>query len=448
MKTIRTILYILLTFWSAACTEFLDVKPLDVVEDDVTIVDKASAETALRGAYRALGSSGYYGGNFLVNALLSGGDFINQTSSLTNEDFIQHALKADNNSLLGAWSSMYRVINRANNVIAKVPEIQDPQLTQAARDQLVGEALFLRALAYFDLVRTWGAVPLILQPTLSAGTNRGIGRTDSKIVYAQIQDDLIRAEQLLPAGAKRIRASKNVVWALLAKYYLYQSKYDLAEEYATKVISDSTNYKLVQTYPAFFADGATNTTESIFEIAHSNTNPNPLRNYFLPNVFGGTRNVAPSNEFADLARDSAVGGGRAALVGQTQQGLIYANLYYRSPAVDPIYVIRIAELYFIRAEARVRQHNLPAALDDLNTIRKRAGLAESTASTAEEILLAIEEEARFEFGVEPYRWYELIRTGRAAEVLNIADSEKFLFPIPQSEIKADPSITQNPGYGS
>jgi len=121
-------------------------------------------------------------------------------------------------------------------------------------------------------------------------------------------------------------------------------------------------------------------------------------------------------------------------------------MYYRSPATDPTFVIRIAELYLIRAEARAQTGALTGALADLNAIRERAGIAKSTAATADQLLLAIENERRIEFALEPHRWFDLVRTGRADEVLNVTDANRLLLPVPAEQLLIDKALKQNPGY--
>jgi starch-binding outer membrane protein, SusD/RagB family len=121
-------------------------------------------------------------------------------------------------------------------------------------------------------------------------------------------------------------------------------------------------------------------------------------------------------------------------------------LYPLSTGTNPVYVIRIAELWLIRAEVRAQQGNLSGALSDLNAIRNRAGLTNSPAVTEGDILLAIESERRVEFALEPHRWFDLVRTGRAPAVLNVTDPNHYVFPIPTPELSADASLVQNPGY--
>ncbi len=148
----------------------------------------------------------------------------------------------------------------------------------------------------------------------------------------------------------------------------------------------------------------------------------------------------------ELVNDPQIGGNRNVLVAKDNQNRWYGNLYYRSPGSDPSYVIRVAELYLIRAEARAQNNDLSGALADLDAVRARAGLSASTAVTKEEILLAIENERRLEFAFEPHRWFDLVRTGRATTVLNFTDERKYLMPLPAQQLLIDPALTQNEGY--
>ncbi len=447
-KMIKYILPAILVLTLSSCKKFLDVQPVDAVSDDVTIVDKASAETAVRGIYRGLAADNYYGVNFQSIGYLSGDNVQWTGSQSIVQQFITHNVRSDNATVEGVWTAIYTVINRANNVIAKVPTVTDPSLTDAEKNQLTGEAYFIRALAYFDLARTWGGVQLVLTPTTSATDKNGIKRSSLAETYAQVLSDLNTAENLLPLPATQnpYRANKETVWALRARYHLYQKEWAQAEADASQVISDNTNYTLLKPYSAFFANNVVGTKESVFELSYSANYTNGHRGQWQPPVNGGTRQWAPNDAFVALVNDTTIGGNRKALVAKTSQGLWYGNLYYRNPATDPAYVIRIAELYLIRAEARAEQNNLDGALSDLNAIRDRAGLAPSTAVTQDEILLAIENERRIEFAFEAHRWFDLVRTGRAAAVLGVTDPNKYVLPIPIAELNVDPALDPNPGY--
>jgi starch-binding outer membrane protein, SusD/RagB family len=447
MNAFKYIVPVLAAVSLVSCKKFLEVEPVDSVSDGQTIVDKTSAETATRGLYRALSADGYYGLTFQSIGYLSGDNVQWTGSQSIVQQFISHNVRADNANIATAWSAIYATINRANHIIAKVPNVTDPLFTQALRNQLTGEAYFVRALAYFDLARTWGGVQLVLTPTNSAADKAGIQRSSLAETYAQVLSDLTAAEPLLPETTNRVRATKKTVWALRARYHLYQKEYALAETYATKLLGDAANYTLVKPYSAFFANNAVTTQESIFELSYSSTYTNGHRNQWQPPANNGTRQWAPSDAFLTLVNDATIGGNRSALVAKTSQGLWYGNLYYRSPATDPAYVLRIAEQYLIRAEARAQQPGkLTDALADLNAVRSRAGLTNSTAITQSEVLLAIENERRIEFAFEPHRWFDLVRTDRAGTVLGVTDKNRWVLPIPANEVLIDGSLEQNIAY--
>lgn len=445
-----SLLLILLIITSAGCKKFLAVQPVDDVSDQVTIVDATSAQTAVRGAYRTLANDNYYGSLFQTFGYLPGDNVQWTGSQSIIQQFITHTITSDNGNLESVWDGIYATINIANHVIAKVPAVNDPTLTSALKNQLTGEGYFIRALSYFDLARTWGGVPITLTPTTSPTSKDSISRSTVAQTYAQVLRDLNAADSLLPLPTTQnpVRANKETAWALKARYYLYQQNWALAESYATQVIADTKNYGLLTPYSSFFQPAsAVATKESVFELSYSTTYTNAHRGYWQPPANGGTRQWAPNDAFVALVNNPLIGGGRSTLVAKTSAGLWYGNLYYRSPATDPAYVIRIAELYLIRAEARAWQNNLPGALADLNAIRTRAGLTASPAVSQSDILLAIENERRIEFALEPHRWFDLVRTGRAAAVLGVTDPNKLVFPLPLAEIGlAKGNLPQNPGY--
>ncbi|AYQ32913.1 RagB/SusD family nutrient uptake outer membrane protein [Runella sp. SP2] len=447
MKFKHHILWVSLALASSSCEKFLDVQPKEFISDAATIVNRSSAETAVRGIYSALADGSYYGTSFQSIGYLSGDNIVWTGSQSQVQEFINKKVNADNSTISSAWVSIYRTINRANNVIDKVPAVKDAQLTDALRNQYIGEAYFVRALAYFDLARTWGGVPLITKPTINPTDNSGIKRSSVAETYAQVLKDLETAEPLLPATTDRYRATRKTVWALRARYHLYQKEWAKAEEYADKVISDAASYRLVKPFSAFFANDARGTTESIFEIFYNGTTEvNGHRGQWQPQTNGGTRQWAPNDALVALLNNPAVGGTRSALVARDNQNRWYGNLYYRNPASDPSYVLRIAEVVLIRAEARAQQDKLTLGLADLNLIRDRAGIAASTAATKNDLLLAIENERRVEFALEPHRWYDIVRTGRAPVVFNLSDANRYVLPIPVQQLLSDKALEQNPGY--
>ncbi|HKG08052.1 MAG TPA: RagB/SusD family nutrient uptake outer membrane protein [Pedobacter sp.] len=454
-KAIYTLSFFSILSFSA-CEKYLDVEPRASVSDKQTIYDNASAQTALTGVYAALAGGGYYGTTFQSIGYLNG-DNIQWTGSQSQvQEFINHNVSADNSTISGAWSAIYLTISRANQVIEKVPQVTDPLLSQGTKDQIIGQAYFIRALAYFDLARTWGGAPLITKPTETATDNSEIPRSPQAEVYAQALSDLDKAEPLLTETTDRHRATRKTVWALKSRYYLYRGDWANAELYATRLITDNANYKLLKPFGSFFQNDARATQESVFELFYSAAETNGHRGQWQPQQNGGTRQWAPNDAFVALVNDPLKGGTRNVLVAKDNQNRWYGNLYYRSPATDPSYLIRIAELYLIRAEARANQapdgativnEKVAGAIADLDAVRDRSGLTGTIAATKAEVLLDIENERRIEFAFEPHRWFDLVRTGRAAAVLNFTDTRKYLMPVPNEQLLIDPALRpNNPGY--
>ncbi|MNI14640.1 SusD family protein [compost metagenome] len=257
------------------------------------------------------------------------------------------------------------------------------------------------------------------------------------------------AEGLLTSTTDRFAFTKKTVWALKARYYLYQKNWEKARDYAKLLIDDQSNYELIAPYYAFFKNDVTGTRESVFELFYSINEPNPHRAQWQPQTNGGTRQWAPSDPLIALLTNTSTAGARSVLIAKDNQNRWYGDLYYRSSGADPTYVIRIAELYLIRAEAYAQLNEYNLALADLNKVRKRALLPDNLFTTNKsDLLLWIENERRLEFAFEAHRWFDLVRTGRAQQVLGIGESFRLLLPIPYSQILADPALKQNPGYSS
>jgi hypothetical protein len=349
---------------------------------------------------------------------------------------------------IGAYQNIYKAINSANSVIVGVPAVNDPLLTATEKNKILGEAYFIRALSYFDLARGWGGVQLQLKPTTDLAGLKGIKRSTLDQTYDQVLADLIQAENLLPEdAATRNRAQKSTARALHARLHLYRKQWADAENYASQVIAN-TKYALVKPYKSFFTAPFL-TTESVFELSYSANDKNGFWSTWYPSSAGGSFTLKPSDKIVAKLNDPLVGGSRNALIAGTAPA-VYGVLYNTTAlSIDPSYVIRIAELYLIRAEARAQQGKLTgagSAAADLNIIRDRAGLAASTATTQADLLQAIEDENSVEFAFEAHRWFDLTRTGRAGAVLGITNANYFLFPIPLSDVLSDPDVTQNPGY--
>jgi len=435
-------------FSFTACRKtFLEAESSQNISDDAAIVDSASALTATLGIYDALQDGNYYGGDGLAAAaILSGGDGLWVGTLNYYNDFTTHTYRADNTLVYRIWYTIFRVVNRANHVIAKVPALDNKLISDTRKNAYSGEAYFLRALAFFDLARTWGNVPLVLTPASGPDDVKGIKQSNQAAVYAQVEQDLLKAETLLPDGINRNRVTKSTVYAFLARLYLYAKQYDKAETYASKIIGNG-NYSLID-WNTFIANKAT--TESIFELQY--TTADPSSHYGSWSSVNYRNQFCPTAALYSLLQDPAVGGDRKVLVKDisTSQITNYftQQLYWRTNGDNPTYVFRLAEQYLIRAEARASKAtpDLTGALADLNAVRKRANVVLSDAGTGEALITAILAERRVEFALEPQRWYDLVRTKTASGKLGLTDTTKYIYPIPYNDLAADPDLVQNPLY--
>lgn len=443
----KKLLYLILAVVFTGC-EVLNLEPESKISDALAITDASSLETAVYGTYARLHHNDYYGLTFQSVGYLAG-DNVKWTGSYDYlSQFDLNNVRADNSQLIPVFSGIYRTINSANQIIRASETLTDPMLSQVNRDLYKGEALFIRALAYFDLSRLWGGVQIITQPTGTSLDNIDIPRSSLAQTREQVLNDLNAAEPLLPETTNRNRATRKTVYALKSRLYLYMQDWANAETYSSRLIADN-NYELISPYSSFFANNVKNTKESIFELAYSATDQNAHSQWWQPPANSGRREWAPTDELVSLLNDPATGGNRKAMIARTSPpgNLWYGNMYYRNPRTDPAYILRIAEMYLIRAEARARMNNVTEGLADLNAVRARAGLEASTVVTADELLIAIENERKLEFAFEPHRWFDLVRTGRLDDVQGVTDPQRWVMPIPINEIQASNGILeQNPGY--
>jgi tetratricopeptide (TPR) repeat protein len=433
---------------STSCKKtFLEAESAQNISDNAAIIDSASALTATLGIYDGLQDGNYYGGDGLAAAaFLSGGDGLWVGTLNYYNDFTTHTYRADNTLIYKIWYTIYKVVNRANHVITKVPALDAKLISDSKKNLYTGEAYFIRALAFFDLARTWGNIPLVLTSTSSPDDVKGIKQSNQTAVYAQVEKDLLKADSLLPNTISRNRIAKNTVYAFLARLYLYTKQYDLAETYATKIITNS-NYSLVD-WNTFVNNKST--SESIFELLY--TTADQSSHYGSWSSVNYRNQFCPTATLYTLIQDPAVGGDRKMLIKDISTASI-ANyyvqlLYWRTNGDNPTYVFRLGEQYLIRAEARLRKSSpdLTGALADINAIRNRANVAELSLTSKDDLITAVLTERRVEFALEPQRWFDLVRTGTASTKLGLTDTTKNIYPIPYNDLAADPDLVQNPLY--
>jgi len=448
----KYIFIIAIAFASVSCNGILDTVPQTTISDASVIIDEKSSLAALIGVYD--GVQGYFGVNQLAHNVIAD----NVVSSTAPGNIIPTLTASGTGAFdptSGAgYSAAYVTINRANFVIAKTAALNNIVIKPASKKQYLGEAYFLRALTYFDLARTYGGVPVIINPTLSPTQDNGIKRATVADTYAQVLSDLNAADTLLTETIVRNRANRFSVYALKARLYLYTENWDKAEEYATKVIANSTGFKLVKPYSTFYT--TTKSTESVFELTFSSSDKNPIYTYLLSSGEGGRLDYIVEPGFAAQLLDPTKGGARKSLIKLLSTGAYEPTEYANQDGSSSLYVLRLSEQYLIRAEARLKKTtpDLTNAILDLNTIRTRSDVASFVATgitTVNDVLLAIENERRYELAFEGHRFSDIVRTGRAATVFGALNSlftnpGRWVFPIPYSAIVADPDLEQNTAY--
>jgi len=437
-----------LAFTIMSCNKVLDVKPTDSVAAEDAIKNKAGVEHALIGSYNALQATGLY----YLNAIVIGdiaADNLTHTGTMMEYGQIERKpIPAENSIVEGMWSGAYNGINCVNNILVKLPGISD--ITDTVRGQYEGEALYIRALLHYYLATYFGGVPIQTQPTLDL-SRIDIARNTLAEVYTQVISDLTTAKTKLAKTKVKGRANSFTASALLAKVYLSkfqllgdQSSAALAVAWADTVIIKG-GYSLETDYGSLFNPTNTNSSsESIFEVVFDAQNFTRLAQYFYSRDLSGRYEFAPE---AELIQSYESNDNRlpqtVAYYGTQPYGYKYKDV---SGGTDHVYVFRLAEMYLIRAEALAYSNGDIASIQaDINTIRNRAGLANTTAATIPELKLAVENECRHEFAFEGHRWPDLVRTKRASALLGI-DEKYTLFPIPLSEMQTNNLMEQNNGY--
>lgn len=422
----------------------LEVEPQNSIPADQAFQTKQDIERGILGAYASFQSLSYYGRTYILFSDLAA-DNLAHPLAATAVEYAQvdnNNILPENGSISGIWNIAYDGINVANNVIVKVPTIVD--MTEDERNAALGELYFIRALNHFNLLNYFGAIPLKLQPTVGVADLDAPRNTVSE-VYAQIIEDLTFSSVYLPSAGNKTRATKYAAKALLARVFLYKGDYEQAVAMATEVIEDG-NATLLTNYAEIFGDDES--SESIFEIFFSQMERNRIAEYNFPQSLNGRREVEPSQDLLDAYETNDTRFTASIdFDGTKAYAIKYDDL---SLGADNVIVVRLAELYLIRAEANANLNgDINAIKVDINIIRQRAGLNSTNASTYPQLLAAIDKERRVEFAFEGQRWFDLVRTGTAVEVLpNVTSANQTLFPIPLNEITTNnnPGMIQNPGY--
>ncbi|WP_291870444.1 RagB/SusD family nutrient uptake outer membrane protein [Maribacter sp.] len=495
MKNQYKLILIALVIGFYSCSkDFLDKDPLDELSASVAYNDEAAAEGALAGAYAAMTSNDPHIYRWMYTIL---GDMRADNSHSGNSQLIRNAehfesKSTDNEPGGHCFREPFVYISAANAVLDNVPNIEDPEFSEAEKNSILGQAYFLRAYNYFHLVRYYGGVPLQLS-NLDGDIYKS--RSTEQEVYSQIEKDLLLAESLLPKEhatnfLTRSRATQGTVQALLAKAYADIGDYEKCAEYAEKVINNGV-YSLLANYDYLFDDAHENSAEAIFEIQHvANTSistyapglflpPGTVKNgvgapelwprfsvisHDLINAFDNAGDLVRKASTTSTVTDRSKIASPPEYFNATEPVSFSYKLgrdYEAWGSGTNVILIRLADIILLRAEALNKIGNTGEAINLLNQIRNRVNLPNTTATSSDDVGLAILNERRLELALEGERFFDVVRhygkQGAADLFTSLEDGDgnnlgykatidKLLLPIPQSEIESNPNMSQNPGY--
>lgn len=473
----------------SSCKKFLDLEPISDATSATAYSTAQEAEAALIGAYDTYQQEYYIWDNVIFSDVISD----NHYAGGDNPDIFavdKLDISPTNPRLFSNWSQLYDGIAKANVVLQKIPDVQDAALDQNnRREQILGEAAFLRAYHYYQLVNLWGGVPLIIEPVASTSPeDTRKPRASEAEVFDQIIKDLEFAAERLPdsygdPAIDKSRATKGAANAMLAKAHAQKpaKDYNKVLEYANAVINSPAGYQLLDNFEHLFDGAHYNNAESIMEVQfiggpEANWGPQLL---LPPSISGDSwrKFVTPSKDLVaafdsegdDIRKDASILFETAPWSDEFWSVTVGGNVPFAYKwksangwaSTNRQYILRLADIILLKAEALNELNRTGEAKTELDKIRDRVDLAPTTATTQAQLREAILKERRLELVQEAQRWADLKRAGRAVEVMNAlneidlrtntrvnyeAKATDLLLPIPQQEMNRNPELEQNPGY--
>ncbi|GHV51079.1 membrane protein [Bacteroidia bacterium] len=471
--------------FSSCSSDFLDLKPKTQLAADEYFQTAEQFEAALNGAYSTLQEGSLFR-NWYIFAEIPSDNTRNQLSgSVTDQDeFDKFYIRTTNPNLANLWNMSYRGINRVNTLLGRIDNITMDK-TLSGRYKLEGK--FLRALMYFNLVRVFGDVPLVLTE-LSITDSYNMLREPKDNVYQQIIADLKDAQGLPAsyAGTNIGRATSGAAKALLSEVYLTLHRYQEAETTLAEIVNSGAYALLENTagslnidgYAGVFNPNTHNSKEAVFEVQFKKggfSEGNSLPNDYAPENSGtnvisvgstGGNNIPEMDiynayEEGDLRRDfsMSLGYNDSRKDGEWVESR-YIKKFFDVPYQsgdnnNNIPVYRYADILLMYAEALNENGKTEQACNYLNQVRRRgfgyqtteASPKDITATDKNQFFRAVEQERRVELAFEGHRWFDLIRTGRALEVMASKgfklNATNLTCPIPQKQIDVNPALTQN-----
>ena len=460
----------------AGCEKYVDnaQMPAGMIAGTEAFVSDNAVSAIVTGNFLNLTSSGVFSGGSASNMSFLMGLYTDEltsiaTSNTTAVTYYKNAIISGTSTF---WGNQYSKIYAVN---AAIEGIQATNAVLYNKNQWLGECYFTRALLYYYLVNFYGDVPLAL--TSDYAVNSKLPRSPVSNVYQQIIADLKEAQSLLSDDYKdgygvktdaRVRPNKAAATAFLAKVYLYTEQWELAEAAATSIISN-TAYKLMPLNQVFIASNTTN-KEAIWSLA-TKADERVYDYGFYNNGMPAVITKDPASGYTVLVSMSpslynSFEAGDRRVTNWTRTSVntsITPNVTYNFPdkfksnvvGAERLPLLRLAEIYLVRAEARAQRDKVSDGRSDLDSVRLRAGLSVATAGNKPDLITAITRERRVELFTEGCsRFFDLKRTGTINTVMNLEapkkgatwDTFRQLLPIPEADMRLNPAITPNLGY--
>ncbi|SEA63847.1 RagB/SusD family nutrient uptake outer membrane protein [Pedobacter hartonius] len=459
MKNIKKqlVLFILIiASGNYSCKKFLKIDaPINAATPAELFSNDAIATSAITGIYSKMASFGAFAGGQSSISVLCGlsSDELKSHSSTLDGFYKNEILPSEGKIGLYLWAETYNYIYITNATLAGLES--STGISEITKRQLEGEAKFVRAISYFYLVNLFGEVPLNLSTDYRI--NEKNGNSSKELIYAQIVKDLTEAETLLQSEyvtIERIRPNKWAAKALLSRVYLYLEKWDLAAQKSAEVIDQTAMYSLLDNLDNVFLKNSQEAIWQLMPTQGSNTQEGIFFNLIAtPSFVSIPPDILPKFDASDLRKTK--------WINKYSDGSVDYYFPYKYKIRTTVngqiseysMVIRLAELFLIRAEARAQQGQTSLALEDLNKIRKRAGLLTPLIGLDQaQCLSEVAKQRRLElFSEWGHRWFDLKRTKQAASVLAPLKGPTWqetdaLYPIPLDEINRNHNVKQNPGY--
>jgi hypothetical protein len=475
-------LLMLLAFIAPSCDDFLEENPKDRTSVANSYTTEQDAFSAVNAVYAHLNSQsfdtfgGVYHSSFWVTVGLASDEMLNNQAGQAGLDQLSSfTYSPDNGTIYDVWKQHYKAITLANIAIARIPAID---MDGTLKTRLLNEAKFLRALLYFDLVRMFGRIPLLLNEIES--TTPEVAEVDA--IYAQIISDLTDAENLpVDQVDGRGRATKGAAKALLAKVYLTRKDYQNCA-IKTKEIIDLGVYDLWDNFADIYKIANRGLKEAIFSVGfgdaggkitfwevsqfHVRLLPAALVNAGVTtNTLGWqvpTTDLSTAYDPADERGPVSVFNSFNETVGGTTYNVPFDKYYFRKywdvtvpgefqakESNQDFPLIRYADVLLMHAEALNELDQSADAHEYLNMVRDRAGLDDLSGLSKTDFQDAVLHERRLEFAAEGHRWFDLVRTGKLETLVPLAkpgvtpQSRHYLFPIPQRERDVNTNLPQN-----